>query len=137
MAAAEDTAMAGVSQQAYAPAPPPPPPPPIPSPHAPGGPGAGAEFFLSNYRLGKTLGIGSFGKVRERELGVGRDGERERPKCGCECFAAGLRFGSQERNAAGDERGARPWSQNGACVELARSHTYPRTKARQPCPVAR
>ncbi len=21
------------------------------------------EFFLSNYRLGKTLGIGSFGKV--------------------------------------------------------------------------
>ena len=23
-----------------------------------------AEFFLSNYRLGKTLGIGSFGKVR-------------------------------------------------------------------------
>lgn len=22
-----------------------------------------AEFFLSNYRLGKTLGIGSFGKV--------------------------------------------------------------------------
>jgi hypothetical protein len=25
-----------------------------------------AEFFLSNYRLGKTLGIGSFGKVRGR-----------------------------------------------------------------------
>lgn len=24
----------------------------------------GAEFFLSNYRMGKTLGIGSFGKVR-------------------------------------------------------------------------
>lgn len=23
-----------------------------------------AEFFLSNYRLGKTLGIGSFGKVK-------------------------------------------------------------------------
>lgn len=23
----------------------------------------GAEFFLANYRLGKTLGIGSFGKV--------------------------------------------------------------------------
>lgn len=23
-----------------------------------------AEFFLSNYRLGKTLGVGSFGKVR-------------------------------------------------------------------------
>lgn len=23
-----------------------------------------AEFFLQNYRLGKTLGIGSFGKVR-------------------------------------------------------------------------
>lgn len=36
----------------------------------PGVPGAnplaqtGTEFFLSNYRLGKTLGIGSFGKVR-------------------------------------------------------------------------
>lgn len=26
--------------------------------------GQSAEFFLSNYRLGKTLGIGSFGKVR-------------------------------------------------------------------------
>lgn len=25
--------------------------------------GNGAEFFLANYRLGKTLGIGSFGKV--------------------------------------------------------------------------
>ena len=24
----------------------------------------GAEFFLSNYRLWKTLGIGSFGKVK-------------------------------------------------------------------------
>jgi hypothetical protein len=24
-----------------------------------------AEFFLSNYRLGKTLGIGSFGKVSQ------------------------------------------------------------------------
>lgn len=28
------------------------------------GQSSGAEFFLSNYRLGKTLGIGSFGKVR-------------------------------------------------------------------------
>ena len=27
---------------------------------------AAADFFLSNYRLGKTLGIGSFGKVKER-----------------------------------------------------------------------
>ena len=27
----------------------------------------GAEFFLSNYRLGKTLGIGSFGKVKVAE----------------------------------------------------------------------
>eukprot|EP00879_Flechtneria_rotunda_P015550 GHRR01016262.1.p1 GENE.GHRR01016262.1~~GHRR01016262.1.p1 ORF type:complete len:183 (+),score=45.10 GHRR01016262.1:312-860(+) len=26
-----------------------------------------AEFFLSNYRLGKTLGIGSFGKVKVAE----------------------------------------------------------------------
>jgi hypothetical protein len=26
----------------------------------------GAEFYLANYRLGKTLGIGSFGKVRAR-----------------------------------------------------------------------
>ena len=25
---------------------------------------SGTEFFLSNYRLGKTLGIGSFGKAR-------------------------------------------------------------------------
>ena len=28
---------------------------------------AGAEFLLSNYRLGKTLGIGSFGKVKVAE----------------------------------------------------------------------
>ena len=27
-----------------------------------------AEFFLSNYRLGKTLGIGSFGKVGQAKL---------------------------------------------------------------------
>ncbi len=27
-----------------------------------------AEFFLSNYRLGKTLGIGSFGKVSLTDL---------------------------------------------------------------------
>jgi hypothetical protein len=26
-----------------------------------------AEFFLANYRLGKTLGIGSFGKVRAQQ----------------------------------------------------------------------
>eukprot|EP00798_Chlamydomonas_sp_ICE-L_P002735 gene2735-12607_t len=26
-----------------------------------------AEFFLSNYRLGKTLGVGSFGKVKVAE----------------------------------------------------------------------
>ena len=34
------------------------------------GPGVNqtAEFFLSNYRLGKTLGIGSFGKVRNFTL---------------------------------------------------------------------
>lgn len=25
---------------------------------------SGTDFFLSNYRLGKTLGIGSFGKAR-------------------------------------------------------------------------
>jgi hypothetical protein len=72
MATAEDVAMGGASQ--YAGPPPPPPPPPHQQHHAPppgGAPppqavpaGAGAEFFLSNYRLGKTLGIGSFGKVR-------------------------------------------------------------------------
>ena len=54
-----------------------------PAPQAPPGPGAGAEFFLSNYRLGKTLGIGSFGKVRkggrwaraeERQRNEKRDG---------------------------------------------------------------
>ena len=72
MAAAEDTAMAGVSQQQhYAPSAPAPPPPPVAAPHAPVGPAAGAEFFLSNYRLGKTLGIGSFGKVRGRRGGGG------------------------------------------------------------------
>ncbi len=26
--------------------------------------GQGADFYLQNYRLGKTLGIGSFGKVQ-------------------------------------------------------------------------
>lgn len=30
-----------------------------------------AEFFLSNYRLGKTLGIGSFGKVWNKGITVG------------------------------------------------------------------
>lgn len=34
---------------------------------APGFISQGAEFFLSNYRLGKTLGIGSFGKVKVAE----------------------------------------------------------------------
>lgn len=33
----------------------------------PGYSSQGAEFFLSNYRLGKTLGIGSFGKVKVAE----------------------------------------------------------------------
>ena len=28
---------------------------------------ANAEFYLPNYRLGKTLGIGSFGKVKVAE----------------------------------------------------------------------
>lgn len=39
-----------------------------------GGPGGGramgggsADFYLSNYKLGKTLGIGSFGKVKVAE----------------------------------------------------------------------
>jgi 5'-AMP-activated protein kinase, catalytic alpha subunit len=39
-------------------------------PQSPSGPGyssQSAEFFLSNYRLGKTLGIGSFGKVKIAE----------------------------------------------------------------------
>lgn len=27
-------------------------------------PGAGPEYYLQNYRLGRTLGIGSFGKVQ-------------------------------------------------------------------------
>jgi len=70
--AEEDVAMGGASQ--YTGPPPPPPPPHSHQPPPPGGQpppvpaGAGAEFFLSNYRLGKTLGIGSFGKVR-RESG--------------------------------------------------------------------
>jgi 5'-AMP-activated protein kinase catalytic alpha subunit len=29
-----------------------------------------AEFFLSNYRLGKTLGIGSFGKVCTNKIHI-------------------------------------------------------------------
>jgi 5'-AMP-activated protein kinase catalytic alpha subunit len=33
----------------------------------PSHPSSSAEFFLSNYRLGKTLGIGSFGKVKVAE----------------------------------------------------------------------
>ena len=40
-----------------------------------------AEFFLSNYRLGKTLGIGSFGKASgagEAPGGVGRGGVERR-----------------------------------------------------------
>jgi hypothetical protein len=51
-------------------------------PHAPAGGAAPpppvaslnqtAEFFLSNYRLGKTLGIGSFGKVRDSRWARGR-----------------------------------------------------------------
>jgi 5'-AMP-activated protein kinase catalytic alpha subunit len=37
-----------------------------------------AEFFLSNYRLGKTLGIGSFGKASaaRHEPGRRRDAQR-------------------------------------------------------------
>ena len=37
----------------------------------PPGAAAAADFFLSNYRLGKTLGIGSFGKVRVCGRGAG------------------------------------------------------------------
>lgn len=58
-------------------------------PDAPGPPGgvdtgtppaaaAAADFFLSNYRLGKTLGIGSFGKVRGFGGGAARDRGRAR-----------------------------------------------------------
>jgi 5'-AMP-activated protein kinase catalytic alpha subunit len=39
----------------------------IPGAHGRGNPSSSAEFFLSNYRLGKTLGIGSFGKVKVAE----------------------------------------------------------------------
>ena len=60
--------------------------------HAAGNSGAGqapaagygqsAEFFLSNYRLGKTLGIGSFGKVlclAEKQNGVHLLSSQSRP----------------------------------------------------------
>lgn len=80
--------MAGVSQgqgpppPAYPTGPPPPPPPPHGAPQsAPPGVGAGAEFFLSNYRLGKTLGIGSFGKVsrlRGGARGTGQEGRDQK-----------------------------------------------------------
>jgi len=80
--------MAGVSQgqgpppSAYPTGPPPPPPPPHGAPQAaPPGVGAGAEFFLSNYRLGKTLGIGSFGKVsklRGGARGTGQEGRDQK-----------------------------------------------------------
>ena len=33
----------------------------------PTGRGSGVDLFLSNYKLGKTLGIGSFGKVKIAE----------------------------------------------------------------------
>ena len=44
-----------------------------------------AEFFLSNYRLGKTLGIGSFGKARcgvvvAGQRGAARARERQKEK---------------------------------------------------------
>ncbi|CAI5941865.1 unnamed protein product [Closterium sp. NIES-64] len=37
------------------------------APAPPRGSGANAEFYLPNYRLGKTLGVGSFGKVKVAE----------------------------------------------------------------------
>lgn len=40
---------------------------PSQGPTGPGYSSQSAEFFLSNYRLGKTLGIGSFGKVKIAE----------------------------------------------------------------------
>lgn len=42
-----------------------------------------AEFFLSNYRLGKTLGIGSFGKVIQRRSPAKQAAGESAESCCC------------------------------------------------------
>lgn len=55
---------------------------------------AAADFFLSNYRLGKTLGIGSFGKVKfgneQRENGRDESCFGWRKKASLDLFSSHL-----------------------------------------------
>lgn len=92
-----------------------------------------AEFFLSNYRLGKTLGIGSFGKVRREAAAAAvapapaAAPRRARPAAAAPAPGAALgqrRPGVQLR-AAGQPRGPRPLQ---PAVALAPPTTRPRAR---------